>query len=368
MKSRSSGGSGVKWDDPHQATRPRSSRLASCIPTIRTLEPVADAKRRPQAALIYNPTKVDLPALRAAVKKRETEQGWAPTLWLETTVDDPGQGVADQAVQSGAQLIIAAGGDGTVRAVAQVVAGSDASLALIPSGTGNLLARNLSLTLDDIEASIATAFTGADRTMDLGRVEIEDDKGDRTSHVFVVMAGLGLDAKMLANTDEELKDKVGWLAYLGALGSAMRDKKQLNLRYQLDDDRQVAVRAHTLIVGNCGSLPGNVLLLPDAAVDDGLFDIVLLRPKGVWGWLQIWFLIIWENGVLRRTEVGRKLLGGVKEVRVLRYFTAREIVIRLSRAEEIELDGDSFGTGRALKVWIEPDGLTVRVPPEKPAS
>ena len=320
------------------------------------------------AALIYNPIKVDLPIIKAAVTQKEAEHGWGPTVWLETSEDDPGQGVAKKAVTSGAQVVIVAGGDGTVRAVAEVVAGSDAALAVLPSGTGNLLARNLSLTLDDVDASIATAFGGVDRKIDIGRIEIEDDSGDRTEHAFVVMAGLGLDAKMLANTDDELKAKVGWLAYLQALGGAMRDKNQLNLRYQLDDDRQISARVHTIIIGNCGSLPGNVLLLPDAAVDDGLFDIVLLRPKGVWGWIQIWVKIIWQNGVLRRTEFGRTILGPVKKVRVLRYFTTRNIVVRLNQAEQIEVDGDSFGTARAVKAWIEHEGLTVRMPPDEKAS
>ena len=95
---------------------------------------------------------------------------------------------------------------------------------------------------------------------------------------------------------------------------------------------------------------------------------MLLRPEGVWGWLQIWWKIIWENGVLRRTEFGRKIMGAVKEVRVLRYFTARDIVIRLDRADDLELDGDSFGTARAIKAWVEPEGLTVRVPREQPES
>jgi diacylglycerol kinase (ATP) len=322
----------------------------------------------PFAALIYNPIKVDLPALQAAAASAEAQHGWAETRWLETSKDDPGQGVAAEAVKTGARVIIAAGGDGTVRAVAEVVADSESSLALLPSGTGNLLARNLSLTLDDVAHSIETAFGGDDRKIDLGRIEIEGDDGERTKHAFVVMAGLGLDAKMLAKTDDELKAKVGWLAYVGALGSAMRDKNQLDLRYRLDGGRQVATKAHTIIVGNCGSLPANVLLLPDAAVDDGLFDIVLLRPNGVWGWLQIWFKIIWENGVLRRTQVGRKILSAVKEVRVLRYFTGKEIVIRLDRAEDIELDGDSAGTARAVKISIDHGGLTVRVPKEAAAS
>ena len=69
------------------------------------------------------------------------------------------------------------------------------------------------------------------------------------------------------------------------------------------------MRAHTLMIGNCGSLPGNILLLPEAAVDDGEFDIVVLRPEGFFGWVQISTKIFWENGVLRRTSAGRTLMG-----------------------------------------------------------
>lgn len=318
------------------------------------------------AAVIFNPTKVDLGAIKTAVAREQAHGGWGETLWFETSVEDAGQGVAAEAIAAGARVIVAAGGDGTVRAVAEVVAGSGASLALLPSGTGNLLARNLKLTLDDIDHSIATAFAGDDRAVDLGRIDIEDEAGARSTHAFVVMAGLGLDAKMLANTDDTLKSKIGWLAYVRALGIAMRDKDQLSVRYSLDGSKQAASRAHTIIVGNCGSLPANVLLLPDAAVDDGLFDIVVLRPNGLLGWLQIWYKIIWENGVLRRTQVGRKLLGAAKEIRVLRYFTGRELTLRMSRAQDIELDGDSFGRARAFRARIEPGALTIRVPKAQP--
>jgi diacylglycerol kinase (ATP) len=314
------------------------------------------------AAVIYNPIKVDLDAIKAAVAIEEQANGWNETLWFETSKEDAGQGPTREAIKAGATMVIAAGGDGTVRAVAEAVASTPASLALLPSGTGNLLARNLNLTLDDIPHSLHTAFAGDDRKVDLGRIEIEDADGKRSKHAYVVMAGLGLDAKMLANTDDELKAKIGWLAYLKALATAMKDKNELRFRYSLDGGRSVGVRAHTIIIGNCGSLPANVLLLPDAAVDDGLFDIVLLRPNGVIGWVQIWVKVIWENGVLRRTAAGRKLMGLTKEVRALRYFTGKSITVRLDRAQDIELDGDSFGTARALKTWIDPLGLTVRVP------
>ncbi len=312
------------------------------------------------AAVIYNPIKVDLPALKIVVAAEESAAGWPATLWFETSADDPGQGQARQALEAGASVIIVAGGDGTVRAVAEVVCGTDCALALLPSGTGNLLARNLKLVLDDPEQPIHAAFTGVDRAIDVCLIEIE--RADRTidRHAYLVMAGLGLDAKMLANTDDDLKSKVGWLAYVKALIAVGQDKNDLRFRYSLDKKPTQSMRAHTIMVGNCGALPANIVLLPDATVDDGLFDIVVLKPEGVLGWVQILGKVIWENGVLGRTPLGRRFR--TEDVDALNYATGTELVLRLQRPEEIELDGDEFGTAVALKTWIDPGSLTVRMP------
>lgn len=316
------------------------------------------------AAVVYNPVKVDLDELRASVQAAEEAAGWAPTEWFETTVEDPGQGQTRDAVAAGASVVIAVGGDGTVRAVAEALRTTGVPIALLPSGTGNLLARNLDLTLDDMEHSLETAFEGKNRAIDMGVIDIERADRSRTRHAYLVMAGLGLDAKMLANTDEELKAKVGWLAYVKAIATVMRDANRIRMRYKLDDERDRSVRAHTILIGNCGALPANILLLPDAAVDDGEFDIVVLRPDGFFGWIQIAVKIFWENGVLRRTTVGRKLMGLTREVRALNYLKGKRLTMRLSRPEEIELDGDSFGEAVAIRTWIEPGGLLVRVPSE----
>lgn len=320
------------------------------------------AQRARVAAVIYNPIKVELPAIEAVVAAEESAAGWGETLWFETTAEDAGKGATDAALDEGVDMIIVAGGDGTVRAVAEALSAKDVPLALLPSGTGNLLARNLKLTLDDLEHSIHSAFTGDDRQIDLGMIQIrrEDARVDR--HAYLVMAGLGLDAKMLAHTDDELKAKVGWLAYVKAIAIALRDKNQLRVRYKLDAERARSVRAHTVIIGNCGSLQANVLLLPDAAVDDGQLDIVLLRPEGLISWVQIVTKIIWENGVLSRTRLGRKFR--TKEVKALNYIKGRRFTLKVSRPELIELDGDEFGRGVAIHTWVEPKGLTVRVPAE----
>jgi diacylglycerol kinase (ATP) len=316
------------------------------------------------AAVVYNPTKVDRETLEAAIAAEDATAEWSDTLWFETTEDDPGQGMTQQAIDQGADMIIAAGGDGTVRAVAETLRGTGIPLALLPSGTGNLLARNLDLTLGDLEHSIHSAFTGKNRKIDLGVIDIMRADSSRDRHVFLVMAGLGIDAKMIANTDTELKKKVGWLAYVDAIVKVLRDKSELRVRYSVDGAPVRRRSVHTLIVGNCGSLPANILLLPEAAVDDGIFDIVFLRPKDIFGWLQIWAKIAWENGVVRRTKAGRKLMGPVKAVRALEYMTGKTLTARLDKPEEIELDGDGFGRATALKTWVEAGALTIRVPEE----
>ena len=121
--------------------------------------------------------------------------------------------------------------------------------------------------------------------------------------------------------------------------------------------------AHTMIIGNCGLLPANIMLLPDAAVDDGEFDIVALRPEGLLGWLQITTKVIWENGILRRSQVGRRLLAAnQREIRTLRYTKGKKLVVRLDSPQDFEIDGDSVGTVVALRAVVDPGALTVRLP------
>jgi len=196
----------------------------------------------------------------------------------------------------------------------------------------------------------------------MGVIELRDGDTPARRHAYLVMAGVGIDAQMIAATDDDLKARHGWLAYVKAIGTVLRDKNELRIRYQLDKGTRHSARAHTVLIGNCGSLPANVLLLPDAAVDDGEFDIIVLRPEGFIGWVQIAVKIFWENGVLRRSSVGRRLMGADHEVRAMNYFKGSEFVMRLSRAEEVELDGDLFGRASALRTWVDPSSLTVKIP------
>ncbi|WP_374946169.1 diacylglycerol/lipid kinase family protein, partial [Agreia sp.] len=208
------------------------------------------AVQTPRAAVIYNPIKGDVDRLKHAVKAAEEAAGWASTIWLETSLEDAGQEVTRDVLAQGATVVLAAGGDGTVRAVAEALRGTGVPIALIPVGTGNLLARNLGLTLTNIEEAATTAFTGHQRAIDLGIADVTSADGVHAEHAFLVMAGVGLDAKMIALTNPKLKKAVGWLAYVDAGVRAIPNLKPIKLRFSRDGAPERSASAHTVLVGN----------------------------------------------------------------------------------------------------------------------
>ncbi len=322
--------------------------------------PSADKKKR--AAVVYNPIKVDPTKLKDAMLAATKAAGWAPTLWFETTEEDAGQGVTASAIRRGADVVIAAGGDGTVRAVAEALRDSGVSLALVPSGTGNLLARNLELPLTSLDQSIDIALNGDDRAIDLGMVEIIRADGDSEEHAFLVMAGLGLDAKMIKNTNSTLKKAVGWLAYIDGITRSLPELKPVRISYSLNRAARKSMSVHTIIVGNCGMLPGGLLLMPEAKPDDGILDIAALRPRGPFGWAKVWRKVAWENGVLRKSALGRKLIDLSADVRDVTYLKGTDLRMTVEgRPEEFQLDGDEFGEARSVHAWVDRGALTVKV-------
>lgn len=336
--------------------------------------PGASSSASPRlVAVIYNPTKGDVKELRAAVEMGLAEaraslpngtSGWEGVLWLETTVDDAGQGLSRRAIDAGAGLAIVAGGDGTVRAAAHGLRGSGVPLGIVPLGTGNLLARNLGLPLTDVRASVRVAMHGDDAKVDVGVAELTRENGASSDHVFLVMAGIGIDAAMIAKTNPQLKKRVGWLAYVDG-GLRSLGTKRLHIHYQLPDHQKHSAHVSTILAGNCGVLPGAIELMPDAALDDGELDIALLQPRTVFGWLWIWRKVTWENHVLRRTSFGRKIIRftGSDKARMLTYLRGASVQIEVEGEEPVELDGDGFGNVVGAHFWADAGALVVRVPP-----
>ena len=314
------------------------------------------------AAVVYNPIKVDLDHLKALVNAAAEEAGWGESMWFATKEDEVGQGATASALRRGADVVLAAGGDGTVRAVAEGLRGSDVPLALLPSGTGNLLARNLDLDVTNLEGAVKSAFTDGERDVDLGLVEVTRESGDKETHAFLVMAGIGLDAKMMANTNPDLKKAVGWLAYVDAGVRSVAELQPMRLNYSVDKKDRKTASVHTILIGNCGKLPGGLMVMPDATPDDGILDIVALRPQGKFGWLRVWNKVAWENGVLRKSAVGRKIIDLSKDVRDVMSFRGEELEMDVSPAQEFELDGDEYGEIVAMRAWVDKQSLTIKVP------
>ncbi len=319
----------------------------------------------PHAAVVYNARTVDLGRLRTSVNAAASAAGWAESLWFPTTAEDAGQHATRQSLRQGVSLVIAVGGDGTVRAVAEALRDSEVPLAIMPTGTGNLLARNLGLLRGSMDKSAVVAFTGGGRLIDVGVAAITTAAGATRDHVFLVMAGVGLDAEMIANTNPNLKRQVGWLAYLDAGVRLMaKNSDPFRIRYSITGSPERSARVSSLLAANCGLMPGNILFLPNARVDDGFLDIAVVQPKGWLGWLAIWRRVTWDNGVLRRSAVGREIirLSEPANERIMTTLQARDIRISLEHPQEFELDGEQFGKVKSAFLHTDPASLMVRVP------
>ncbi|BDZ54448.1 diacylglycerol/lipid kinase family protein [Agromyces marinus] len=317
-----------------------------------------------RVAVIVNPSKDGVGELSRAIDRTAAEHGYTRIDWIETTEEDPGTGQAREARESGADLVIAAGGDGTVRSVAEGLDGEPIPVGIVPLGTGNLFARNLGLPVNDIPRAVRLAFTGRDRAIDVLRARVRREDGTTETEVSLVMSGIGIDAAMMATTDPELKKRVGWLAYVDAGLRAIPNSEPFRITHRMDDGRTHRSRVSSLLVANLGYLPGNLELIPDAEIDDGRLDVVRLQPRNVWRWLLVWRKVAWENRVLRRTAIGRQYLDltGGNRSRDIVYATGRSIdVVIDGAAQEFEVDGDALGEITAARFTIEPKSLVVRV-------
>lgn len=292
-----------------------------------------------RAAVVINPMKSPDSDFKANFFQLCADAGWAAPLWLETTQEDPGGGQAREALEAGVDVVIAAGGDGTVRCVAEVLAGKDTPMGLVPLGTGNLLARNLGIDVADALNAGQGILTGSETAIDVIRAVVDHGKEE----LFLVAAGLGYDASIMGDTVDGLKDKVGWLAYVES-GIRHLPGKPVTAKVTLDGHTTVHRKVRSVMVGNCGKLMGGVEIFSGASVTDGILDLLILAPRGRFGWLHV------LAGVFGR--------GSNKSAQS---YSGKTVEIALDRPQEFQLDGDHAGTATHLLVTLEPLALNLRM-------
>jgi len=242
-----------------------------------------------RCAVVYNPTKVS-DAFRGLITERLGPAGWSEPLWLETAEDDPGHSMTEKAVAEQVDRVIAAGGDGTVRIVADGLAGTGIPLGIVPAGTGNLLARNLKIPLGEAEA-IDVALADQTRTIDLIEVSVDN----RSSEHFAVMAGSGIDAVIMDETNPKLKAKIGSAAYFVAAARAV-GRLPMEMTIQLDDNKVHKRRAMICLVGNVSDLTGNITLIPGARYDDGYLNVYVASPHRFTHWVRVLIRLVTRRG------------------------------------------------------------------------
>jgi diacylglycerol kinase family enzyme/membrane-associated phospholipid phosphatase len=310
-------------------------------------------------AVIYNPTKIDdLGLFRRQVDYEMNRRGWLTSLWAGTTLHDLGGGPARQALDQRADLIIAAGGDGTVRAVCSQLVGHPTPLALIPSGTGNILARNLGLPLDQ-EAALTIACDGRPRPLDLIRVTASG-----CAAYSIAMSGMGIDAAAMAGTRTDLKRLVGNAAYVVSIVQQLGGEA-FELTITLDGHEPVHRRALTAMIGNVGGIQGPIQLFPAARPDDGLLDLLVSCPTTTRQWAKVGADIISASLPTPSDSAAPPLdltgeLGG--EVEPLEYAQGRRVRCETESPITFQVDGDAMGVTTWLEAEVVPAALQVVAP------
>ena len=273
-----------------------------------------------------------LPELRRVLERR----GVTDVFWREVGKSRFAPAEVRKALAHDADLIFIWGGDGMVQRCVDVLAGSDAAVAIVPAGTANLLATNLGIP-KDIEQAVEIGLSGRSRRIDVGRIN-----GER----FAVMAGAGLDARMIGDADGGLKDRFGRLAYVWTGAKHLREKP-FRAKIKVDGARWYDGEASCILLGNVGKLFGGVEAFEDAHPDDGVLELGVVSADGVREWA----------GTVARAVVGTA-------AKSPHAFTTKvhSVRIKLDRKVLYEIDGGDRKKVRSLRVEVEPEAVQICVP------
>ena len=291
-------------------------------------------------AVIFHPSKITRAKIEAAFSKA----GFANLSYFPSDHKTGGFKATKKAIEAGATHIIVAGGDGTVRACVQAVFEDEApvSLGLVPIGTGNILARNLKLPINNLEKCIKRSVVGDTYEIDLGVAKAINQHGELAKFYFTGIAGIGMDARIMQRTLPELKRRVGWIAYLeGGLRSLPMKFEKFEVL--VDDQSPRTLKSYSILIGNAGWLPGQISMMPDARLDDGKLDVAAIGPRKIWDWVDFVARVTWQNKVVRPLALGRKWMDQTANLKTIENLGGARIRVKPHHLSPLQLDGDVIG-------------------------
>ena len=274
-----------------------------------------------------------LPELRRVLEA----EGIEDPFWVEVPKSKKAPAQVERALEEGAELVFAWGGDGMVQRCVDVLAGSSVEFAVVPAGTANLFASNLGIP-QDIEKAVAIGLRGNRREIDVGRFNGE---------LFAVMAGAGFDAAMIRDaSDSGLKDRFGRAAYVWTGAKNLR-LKPFGAKIEVDGAEWFKGKASCILLGNVGKLFGGLEAFEDARVDDGKLEVGVVTADGVLDWSRM---------------ITRAVAGSVTQSPFAQTTKARDVKVKLSRKVVYELDGGDRTKVKSFEVKVEPGAISVCVP------
>jgi diacylglycerol kinase (ATP) len=250
-----------------------------------------------------------------------------------------GQRLARAAAQSGVDLVMVYGGDGTVMECASGLVGSQTPLAILPGGTANVMARELGLPLDLVEAAtLAINPQSRIRCVDMGQV------GEQT---FLLRAGIGFEAEMVEGADRELKDRLGMLAYgLSAL-QTLADPPLARYRLSLDGEEE-EYDGLACVVANSGNMgAADIVLSKRTDISDGLLDV----------------FVVTKSDLPSLVSLVASVVSGRPDPPALKQWQVREVTIESEPIQTVQLDGELIGQ-TPVTMKILPEAVQVIIPTE----
>jgi len=263
-------------------------------------------------------------------------EGFTDTLWYEVPKSRKAYKCARRALDDGADLIFAWGGDGTVQRCVDALAGSGAALAILPAGTANLLASNLSIPTDLTEA-VRIGLHGRRHRLDTGRINGEH---------FAVMAGAGFDARMIEGADGAMKDRLGRVAYVWT-GARSTHAPRVKATIRVDGRRFFKGKVACVLVGNVGQILGGIKVFTGSRPDDGRLELGVLTAKNSAQWAR---------------TLGRVATGRADKSPFVQATQGASFDIRFGKPLVYEIDGGTRPAAMRLRVRVNPASVTVCVP------